>query len=234
MARPLPTTKAQVSGHKFLRRRVEHGLVLGDIRMIHDPLARRRKALLFGGVGVAFLAVGSGMLAWLQPSPQPGDAPIVRSEQGQLFVDVNDTYHPVFNLASARIIAGQAAEAQTIGDEHLQEALLGSPVGISEAPGYLAAAGETPQERWTACSAGKDEAPCSDNPTSIGGHQVASQEISALAGVCAVHEGAKPCCRGAAAGGHRGRGGRPWVSRWDECGRRDVARAQYGLLPPPR
>ena len=84
MARPLPTTKAQVSGHKFLRRRVEHGLVLGDIRMIHDPLARRRKALLFGGVGVAFLAVGSGMLAWLQPSPQPGDAPIVRSEQGQL------------------------------------------------------------------------------------------------------------------------------------------------------
>ena len=45
MARPLPTTKAQVSGHKFLRRRVEHGLVLGDIRMIHDPLARRRKAL---------------------------------------------------------------------------------------------------------------------------------------------------------------------------------------------
>ena len=163
MARPLPTTKAQVSGHKFLRRRVEHGLVLGDIRMIHDPLARRRKALLFGGVGVAFLAVGSGMLAWLQPSPQPGDAPIVRSEQGQLFVDVNDTYHPVFNLASARIIAGQAAEAQTIGDEHLQEALLGSPVGISDAPGYLAAAGETPQQRWAACLAGKDEAPSTDN-----------------------------------------------------------------------
>ena len=181
MARPLPTTKAQVSGHKFLRRRVEHGLVLGDIRMIHDPLARRRKALLFGGVGVAFLAVGSGMLAWLQPSPQPGDAPIVRSEQGQLFVDVNDTYHPVFNLASARIIAGQAAEAQTIGDEHLQEALLGSPVGISDAPGYLVAAGETPQQRWAACLAGKDEAPTTENPTSIGGHQVASQEVIVLA-----------------------------------------------------
>ena len=137
MARPLPTTKAQVSGHKFLRRRVEHGLVLGDIRMIHDPLARRRKALLFGGVGIAFLAVGSGMLAWLQPSPQPGDAPIVRSKQGQLFVDVNDTYHPVFNLASARIIAGQAAEAQAIGDEHLHDALLGSPVGIADARGTL-------------------------------------------------------------------------------------------------
>lgn len=181
MARPLPTTKAQVSGHKFLRRRVEHGLVLGDIRMIHDPLARRRKALLFGGVGVAFLAVGSGMLAWLQPSPQPGDAPIVRSEQGQLFVDVNDTYHPVFNLASARIIAGQAAEAQAIGDEHLQEALLGSPVGIADAPGYLAAASETAQQRWAACLAGKEETPGEENPTSIGGHQVAAQEVIVLA-----------------------------------------------------
>ncbi|MCZ9307260.1 type VII secretion protein EccB [Corynebacterium sp. c8Ua_181] len=181
MARPLPTTKAQVSGHKFLRRRVEHGLVLGNIRMIHDPLARRRKALLFGGVGVAFLAVGSGMLAWLQPSPQPGDAPIVRSQQGQLFVDVNDTYHPVFNLASARIIAGQAAEAQTIGDEHLQEALLGSPVGIADAPGYLATEGESPQRRWTACLAGKDEAPAAESPTSIGGQQVASQEVIVLA-----------------------------------------------------
>ena len=181
MARPLPTTKAQVSGHKFLRRRVEHGLVLGDIRMIHDPLARRRKALLFGGVGIAFLAVGSGMLAWLQPSPQPGDAPIVRSEQGQLFVDVNDTYHPVFNLASARIIAGQAAEAQAIGDEHLQEALLGSPVGIADAPGYLAAASETAQQRWAACLAGKEESSGAENPTSIGGHQVAAQEVIVLA-----------------------------------------------------
>ncbi|MDN8635092.1 type VII secretion protein EccB [Corynebacterium kefirresidentii] len=181
MARPLPTTKAQVSGHKFLRRRVEHGLVLGDIRMIHDPLARRRKALLFGGVGIAFLAVGSGMLAWLQPSPQPGDAPIVRSEQGQLFVDVNDTYHPVFNLASARIIAGQAAEAQAIGDEHLHDALLGSPVGIADAPGYLAAASETPQQRWAACLAGKEESSGAENPTSIGGHQVAAQEVIVLA-----------------------------------------------------
>lgn len=46
MARALPTTKAQVSGHKFLVRRLEHGLVFGDIRMIHDPLKRRRRALL--------------------------------------------------------------------------------------------------------------------------------------------------------------------------------------------
>ena len=47
MARALPTTKAQVSGHKFLLRRLEHGLVFGDIRMIHDPLKRRRRGRRF-------------------------------------------------------------------------------------------------------------------------------------------------------------------------------------------
>ena len=51
MAKLLPTTRAQVSGHQFMRRRMEHGLIFGDIRMIHDPLARRRKAMMFGGGG---------------------------------------------------------------------------------------------------------------------------------------------------------------------------------------
>ena len=36
MAKLLPTTKTQVSGHRFMRRRVEHGIVFGDVRMIHD------------------------------------------------------------------------------------------------------------------------------------------------------------------------------------------------------
>ncbi len=37
------------------------------------------------------------------------------------------------------------------------------------------------QEQWAACLAGKDEAPTTENPTSIGGHQVASQEVIVLA-----------------------------------------------------
>ena len=43
--RLLPTTRAQVSGHRFMRRRVEHGLIFGDIRMIHDPLASRQRVV---------------------------------------------------------------------------------------------------------------------------------------------------------------------------------------------
>ena len=33
MAKLLPTTRAQVSGHKFMRRRMEHGLILSLIHI---------------------------------------------------------------------------------------------------------------------------------------------------------------------------------------------------------
>ena len=70
----LPTTRAQVSGHRFLRRRVEHGLVLGDIRMIHDPLATRSRALLFGLVEVQASVFNLTDLAYLDDVPRPDNA----------------------------------------------------------------------------------------------------------------------------------------------------------------
>ena len=150
MARALPTTKAQVSGHKFLLRRLEHGLVFGDIRMIHDPLKRRQRALLGGVAAVAFLSLGSGLIAWMQPDPQPGDAPVVRSSEGQLLALVNGTYHPVANLASARLIANEPVEPHVAGDSFLEQMSLGTPLGIADAPNLLASAtGQEPG--WSAC-----------------------------------------------------------------------------------
>ncbi len=147
----LPTTKAQVSGHKFLKRRVEHGLIMGDIRMLHDPVASRGRALVFGLVAVVLLALGSGVLAWMRPNPDPGNAAIVRAQDGQLLVLVDDTYHPAANLVSARLIAGEPANPVSIGKENLANATMGSPLGIPGAP--LAAPAESDGEvpNWAAC-----------------------------------------------------------------------------------
>ncbi|MDY3126742.1 MAG: type VII secretion protein EccB [Corynebacterium sp.] len=136
----LPTTKAQVSGHKFLIRRAEHGLVLGDIRMIHDPLASRERAIIFGVLAVVLAAIGTGLLAWLSPDPKPGDAPLVRSAQGQLYVLIDSVYHPVPNLASARLILGEPVETASIGDSALSQSRVGIPLGITQAPGHFARA----------------------------------------------------------------------------------------------
>ncbi|AGF71562.1 type VII secretion protein EccB [Corynebacterium halotolerans] len=150
----LPTTKAQVSGHKFLLRRVEHGLVLGDIRMLHDPLGARRRAMLFGLTAVVLIGLGAGLLAWLRPAADPGDAAILRSESGALYVRVDGTVHPVANLASARLITGAPDDPARIGDELLADQPRGVPLGIPGAPGLLAADDPDPLS-WAACHDGE-------------------------------------------------------------------------------
>lgn len=158
MSPPLqPTTRAQVSGHRFLRRRVEHGLVFGDIRMIHDPLRARFRGLIFGTIAVALGLMGAGLFAWLNPQPDPGDAVILRSSSGMLYVRIDDRVHAVSNLASARLIAGTPAEPVSIGDDFLAAADKGVPLGIDPAPGQFAptalAAGEDrPAPQWAACT----------------------------------------------------------------------------------
>lgn len=151
-----PTSHAQVSGHRFLMRRMHHGLVLGDIRMIHDPLATRQRAATFGLVITVLLLMGSGLLAVMDPKPMPGeDTPILRAASGALYVRVGEDVHPVLNLSSARLIVGQPAEPADISDEALAELRHGRPVGIADAPGFLAAENPAEEERtWAVCTMG--------------------------------------------------------------------------------
>ena len=137
----LPTSKAQVSGYKFLMRRAQHGVVLGDIRMIHDPLARRHRALYAGAAMVTVLGLGAGAMAVLNPAINPGEAPIVR---------IDATLHPVTNLASARLITGEATQPVRASDSVLATIPRGVPVGITDAPGMIAP--EPPGDtHWSAC-----------------------------------------------------------------------------------
>lgn len=152
MAKLLPTTRAQVSGHQFMRRRMEHGLIFGDVRMIHDPLASRRRATIFGTAAVAMIAGVMGLFAWMRPDADPGDAPIVRAADGMLYVRVGEAAHPVTNLASARLIAGSPAEPARIGDGHLAALPRGVPVGIVTAPGVFAPEDAAPAS-WSVCGA---------------------------------------------------------------------------------
>lgn len=167
----LPTTRAQVTGHRFLRRRVEHGLVFGDIRMIHDPLAARRRALLFGLVSTVLLAVGAGLLAWLRPAADPGDAPILQTADGALFVRVDDRVHPVANLASARLIVGEPADPARIGDDLLATTDRGAPLGIHPAPAALGG-GERTDLSWSACYGEETvTVAAGDHVAPLGGHR---------------------------------------------------------------
>lgn len=133
-----PTTKAQISGHKFLTRRLEHGLVLGDIRMIHDPLATRNRAHIFSLAATTLICLGALAMAIFKPAIDPGDAAIIQAESGQLYVRIDNQLHPVANLASARLIVGEAADIHTGSDTILKNLPKAVPIGIVDAPGLIA------------------------------------------------------------------------------------------------
>lgn len=96
-----------------------------------------RAGLVLGGLLSMIVAAGAVVLAVVRPQPGLGDAPILLDRaSGALYVRVGDTVHPVFNLASARLIAGPADPRPVAGDA-IGRARRGPPVGIPGAPGVL-------------------------------------------------------------------------------------------------
>ncbi|MDY6050281.1 MAG: type VII secretion protein EccB [Corynebacterium sp.] len=140
------TTKAQVTGHRFAVRLAEHGLVFGDLSMVHDPLGRRRRASVLGLVGGALVLAGAGVLAMFAPHPDPGNAQIV-AVQGTLYASVDGTYHEVPNLTSARLVVGQPATPEEIAPDVFATRAKGVPVGIVGAPGTFTSA----HGPWAVC-----------------------------------------------------------------------------------
>lgn len=147
-----PTTRLQVSGHRFMARRMEHALVRGDTRMIDDPLRAQALSLSAGAVlaviGVAVCAV----LAFIRPGASLGDAPVVVvRESGAMYVRIDDVLHPVFNLASARLIVGYAAEPRVVSQRAVDRADRGPRLGIPEAPAQISPPLGVHESRWTVC-----------------------------------------------------------------------------------
>ena len=110
-----PTTRAQVDGHRFLTRRARHAVVARDVRMLHDPLKRQATALTVGVVGASLVVAGAVVLSLLDPAPDVDRTTImVGRDSGQMYVRGDEAVHPVYNLASARLILGEPAEPATV------------------------------------------------------------------------------------------------------------------------
>lgn len=141
------TTGIQVSGFNFLLRRLELALVIGDPRMAHDPLRSQRRALVVGVLLSLLIAGGAVMLGLLRPQPSLDGADLVADETGTLHLRLEDSYHPITNVASARLILQQPVEVQKTTAEQLSQVPLGQPIGIPQVPGLVAA----PDREWLYC-----------------------------------------------------------------------------------
>ncbi|MGW5455926.1 type VII secretion protein EccB [Nocardia sp. NPDC003979] len=151
MPAPL-TTRAQVNGYRFLLQRYAHAMVRRDIRMLHDPMRIQFRSLMTGIVLAVLVTAGAAILSFLRPQGQVGDAKIVMgSESGALYAVVNGTLHPVLNLASARLIAGDGAAPTSVKDAKLAAMPRGPLLGIPGAPAALPGPVDKLGSAWTLC-----------------------------------------------------------------------------------
>ncbi|MCV7431730.1 type VII secretion protein EccB [Mycolicibacterium bacteremicum] len=145
-------SRLEVSGYRFLLRRMEYALVSRDTRMLDDPIRGQSLALAAGVAVTAVVVAVCAVLALLRPHGTLGDDPIVLvRETAAVYVRVGDTLHPTPNLASARLIAGTPAQPRVIAAAMLTGARLGPMMGIAGAPGTVDPVADSSSAAWTVC-----------------------------------------------------------------------------------
>ncbi|MFE7741403.1 type VII secretion protein EccB [Nocardia sp. NPDC057455] len=148
-----PTTRWQVSGYRFLVRRMEHALVRRDVRMLHDPMRSQSRAYAAGLILACVVLAGCGVLALLRPQGKIGDDNkiLIGKESGAVYVVIDDVVHPALNLASARLAVGEAAKPATVKESELGKKARGQLIGIPGAPASLHFDKEGKGRAWTVC-----------------------------------------------------------------------------------
>jgi type VII secretion protein EccB len=145
-------TRLQVSGYRFLVRRMQHALVRGDIGMLDDPIRAQSLSLLAGCVVAVIAVAACAILAVLAPRGALGAASVVMvRESGALYVRIDDVMHPVPNLVSAKLIAGAGGEPQLVRSAAIDRAQRGPMVGIPGAPDTIGAPLGADDSVWTVC-----------------------------------------------------------------------------------
>jgi type VII secretion protein EccB len=145
------STRLQVSGHRFLVRRMTHALVRGDVDMLDDPLRAQTLSLLGGAVLTTIAVAICAVLTMVRPSDGIGDAQVLLvRETGALYVRVGDVVHPVYNLTSAWLIVGRPTAPRPVSQKAVDRARRGPPIGIAGAPQHVSLSGVT-DPVWMMC-----------------------------------------------------------------------------------
>ena len=147
------TTKVQVSGWRFLLRRVEHAIVRRDTRMFDDPLQFYSRAVSAGIIIAVLVCLGAALLAYFKPlGKRGGDTLLVDRTTNQLYVMLPGTgqLRPVYNLTSARLVLGNAGNPFAVKSDELNRMPKGQPIGIPGAP-YATPVSGVAESMWTLC-----------------------------------------------------------------------------------
>jgi type VII secretion protein EccB len=146
-------TRHQVSGWRFVMRRIASGVALHDTRMLVDPLRTQTRAVLMGVIVLIAALGGCFVFSLIRPNGSAANNPVLADRSTTaLYVRVGDQLHPVLNLASARLIAGRAVNPTLVKSGELDKFPLGNLIGIPGAPERLVQNTRKDAD-WTVCDA---------------------------------------------------------------------------------
>lgn len=144
-------TRHQVSGWRFVMRRIASGVALHDTRMLVDPLRSQSRAVVMGVLILITGIIGCFIFSLIRPGGVAGnDAILADRTTAALYVRLGDELHPVLNLTSARLIAGRADNPTTVKTSEIDRFPRGSLVGIPGAPERMVQNSSRDAD-WTVC-----------------------------------------------------------------------------------
>jgi type VII secretion protein EccB len=146
-------TRHQVSGWRFVMRRIASGVALHDTRMLVDPLRSQSRAVLVGALLLITGVIGCFVFSLIRPSGVAGDSAVLADRTtAALYVRLGDQLHPVLNLTSARLIAGRPDDPTLAKSSELDQFPRGNLLGIPGAPERMVQ-NTTRDAEWTVCDA---------------------------------------------------------------------------------
>jgi type VII secretion protein EccB len=167
-------TRHQVTGWRFVMRRIAAGIALHDTRMLVDPLRTQSRAVLMGAVILITGLAGCFVFSMIRPNGQAGsNAVLADRSTAALYVRVGDDLHPVLNLTSARLIVGKPVNPATVKSSELDRFPRGNLIGIPGAPERMVQ-NTSHDANWTVCDA--------VNEAAQGSHAVHSTGVTVIAG----------------------------------------------------
>ncbi len=146
-------TRHQVTGWRFVMRRIASGIALHDTRMLVDPLRTQSRAVLMGVLIVVTGLAGCFVFSLIRPNTQAGNNAVLADRSTDaLYVRVGDELHPVLNLTSARLIAGRPVNPTSVKSTELDRFPRGNLIGIPGAPERMVQ-NKSHDANWTVCDA---------------------------------------------------------------------------------
>ncbi|EFV14571.1 type VII secretion protein EccB [Segniliparus rugosus] len=151
-------TGHQVTGWRFVSRRIASAVALHDARMLVDPLRTQSRSLGVGALLVVSGLIGCFVFSLIRPAGVAGnDVVLADRSTAALYVRVGEYLHPVLNLASARLIAGKAVDPTMVRSAELDRFPRGNTIGIPGAPERMPQSASA-DAAWTVCESAEDHA----------------------------------------------------------------------------